>query len=275
MTFAKDFEAKVKKEAKKLVSTNDKILVACSGGKDSTTILYLLKKWGYNVSALHVDLLMGAYSKGHVTNLTNFCKELKIPLHIVNIRDELGASMCYVREKIQSKKPMNNCMICGVIKRSILNKKAKELGANCIVTGHNRDDLAESIIMNVLMGNPRACLGLGAKSGVIESDLFAKRVKPLNYIAEDEIRTYSKEKNFPVIYDPCPCSHNAFRRFVKNLITEYEINQDNVIKLLKKIEPALNKKFKTNEELKKCVNCGEATRNETCKSCEIISIIKK
>jgi uncharacterized protein (TIGR00269 family) len=273
MKFIKEFEARVKKKAKKLLNKKEKILVACSGGKDSTTILYLLHKWGYDVEAIIIDLLMGEWFEKNVQNITKFCKDQGVRLHIVNVREALGGSMCYVRSCIQNKIKLNNCMICGVIKRYLLNKKARELGGAKIVTGHNRDDLVESVIMNLIMGSPRLCMGLGPRTGVIRNELFTQKIKPLNYIAESDIKKYSEIMGFPVVYEPCPCSHNAFRRDVKKLLNKYAMDQDNVVKFLKKIQPRIEKKYKINGELKKCSVCGEAARGETCKTCELINLI--
>jgi len=136
MDFTEQFERKVKNTIEKynLVNKKDKILVACSGGKDSTTTLYLLHKFGYDVEALIIDLLIRKWSKNNLENVKKFCKEYKIKLHIINIRKEIGYSMCYIRSIIQSKKKLNNCTICGPIRRWLINKKARTLRATKLAT---------------------------------------------------------------------------------------------------------------------------------------------
>ena len=67
-----------------LFTKKDKILVACSGGKDSTAALYILKKLGYPVEAITVDALIGNYTKKNIENIKNFCKQHSIPLHIIS-----------------------------------------------------------------------------------------------------------------------------------------------------------------------------------------------
>ena len=123
--FILEFEQKVKATIKKykLCTKKERIIVACSGGKDSTTVLYLMKKFGYSVEALIIDLLIGKWSDKNLQNIKKFCQEQKIKLHEVNLREEFGCSMCFMRSGIQKKVKLNNCLICGIIKiviRSII-----------------------------------------------------------------------------------------------------------------------------------------------------------
>ena len=152
--FISEFESKVKKtiERYKLCTKKDKIAVACSGGKDSTTVLYLLKKFGFNVFAIYINLKMGNYSENCLLELKKFCKEYKIKLYVIDTREIYGSSMCHIRSSVQQEQRLSNCTICGIMKRWILNKKARELRATKLATGHNLDDEAETVIVNYLRG---------------------------------------------------------------------------------------------------------------------------
>ncbi|MBU3942209.1 MAG: TIGR00269 family protein [Nanoarchaeota archaeon] len=278
--FINQFEDKVKSTIRKytLIDKNDRIIVACSGGKDSTTTLYLLNKFGYHVEALIIDLLIGNWSKKNLENIKQFCKDHRIKLRVVNMRKEFGCSICYIRSGIQSKTKLKNCMICGVIKRWLLNKKARELGATKLATGHNLDDEAETILMNLFKGNPKLSLGLGPKIGIISDKKFVTRIKPLYFCTNEELKSYSRLMNFPVLYDPCPCSIGAFRGEIRKGLARLEKQnleiKTNIVKNFLKLISILKENYKLNEKLKYCNNCGEPTRNDVCKTCELIKILR-
>jgi uncharacterized protein (TIGR00269 family) len=278
--FTDQFEEKVKDciEKYSLIGETEKVIVACSGGKDSTATLYILKKLGYNVEGLIIDLLIGEWSKKNLENVERFCKENGIKLHTVNMRKELGSSMCYIRSGIQETKKLSNCLICGVIKRWLMNRKARELGASKIATGHNLDDEAETIMMNLLTGNPELSLGLGPEIGMVRDKKLVQRVKPLYFCTNKEVRDYSEEMGFPVLYEPCPCSEGTFRRDVRKRIADMENNnpmvKQNIVNNFLAILPVLRKNYKTGKKLSYCKSCGEPSRRDICKKCELMEIMR-
>jgi len=133
--FLEYFEKKVRRTIRtnNLVDKKENILVACSGGKDSTTVLYLLKNIfkdnkNIKVEAIHIDPSIGAYSEINKKNITKFCRENKIKLHIVSFREEFGYSLCYIKSLLHQKGiKWKSCTICGILRRYLLNKKAKQL----------------------------------------------------------------------------------------------------------------------------------------------------
>jgi|SRR3989339_506565 len=274
------FEQKVQNtiEQYQLCNKNDKVLVACSGGKDSTTTLYLLHKLGYNVEGLIIDLMIGDWSKRNLDNVKSFCAQQKIKLHIVDLRTEFGCSMCFLKSGIQSKTKLNNCLICGVIKRWLLNKKARELGASKIATGHNLDDGAETVLMNLLKGKLSLNLGMGPQTGVIKDTKFVPRIKPLYFCLNEEVKQYSLTKKFPVVYDPCPCSVEGFRKKIRLNLKKLESDNSqiklNIVNTFLGLQDTLKKRFSVTENMVYCQFCGEPSRKETCKMCGLIKIIK-
>lgn len=274
--FLERFEQNVKDQIneQKLFKKNDRIVVACSGGKDSTVILYLLHKFGYRVEALIIDLLMGEWSEKNLENIKKFCSQNKIKLHVVSIRDEMGYSICYIRSVVKPKVKLQSCGICGVIKKFVLNKKARELRADKIVTGHNMDDEAQTVLMNLFCGNLELGINMGPKSLGMKTKKFVQRVKPLYFVPERDIERYSRLMGFPVLYEKCPCSTGTLRRLVKNWLNRFEKKtpraKENILKNFFQLQPILREFYKGENKMRYCSECKEPTRSDICKTCELM-----
>jgi len=268
-----NLETQFKQTLKKIkLNKKDKILVALSGGKDSTVTAYLLKKFGYKIEGFHINLGMGDYSKNCLNAVKKLCKEQEIKLHIYEIREQMGNSMCYIRAAIQTShgKGLKNCAICGVIKKWIMNREARKLGFKKIATGHNMDDEVQTFLMNIFKGSPQLSANSGAITKNVQNEKFITRIKPLFYIDEEEIREYSKKNKLPVIYDHCPCALDSYRiqmrQFSKTLTKKQKQNiMKNFDKLSEKIQ-----KLKTTEKINYCEICGEPSRNKICKMCQLM-----
>ncbi len=269
-----DIEKEVANTVEKynLITKKDKVVVALSGGKDSTSVVYILKKLGYNVHGLMIDLYLGKWSDIHRDNMTKFCKENDIPLTVVDLKKELGQGICFIKSVLKEKKNLTGCTVCGITKRWILNKWAKKLNADVIATGHNLDDEAQNVLMNFLKGN----ILLGTNSAPATGDGsgndngFVQRIKPLFFTPENEIRNYSKKKGFEILYDKCPCAFGTYRVDTREWMEEISDEKKlSIVKNFQKLIPSLRKE--NPREMKKCKKCGEPSSGELCKFCEIVS----
>ena len=260
-----------------LLGKADKVLVACSGGKDSTTVLYLLKKLGYNVEALHINLLMGKWSEENLKNIKKFCKQQDVKLHVFDIRKELGYGICYIKDIVKSKSNLKQCTICGILRRWLINRKARQLHADKLVTGHNLDDAAQTVLMNWFKGNLLIGVNEGPKVGIIDDKKFVQRVKPLYFCLEKEIEIYARSMKFPVLYQRCPCVQGAYRHEIRKKLNELEMKQpyikQNIVNNFLTLLPKLRKQA-MQSELQYCDSCGEPSRGEICKACIIMQKIK-
>jgi len=270
-----DIERKVVEAIGKygLIGDGDKVVVALSGGKDSASVLYILKNLGYDVRGLMIDLGLGEWSRVHNENMKKFCEGLGVPLTIVDLKAELGQGICFIKAVLKKKKGLTGCSVCGVVKRWILNKWARKLGGSVLVTGHNLDDECQNVLMNFLKGN----VGLGARSaprtgGEVVQSGFVQRVKPLFFVPESEIRKYAKAKEFDILYNRCPCAFGTYRVETRDWMSN--ISDAEKLKIVNSFQELVGSwELGVRSELRKCVKCGEPSSGEVCNFCGIVGCI--
>jgi tRNA 2-thiocytidine biosynthesis protein TtcA len=195
----------------KLVEDKDRILVGVSGGKDSLSLLKLLnerKKWApidYELVAMHVDTDYKCAGCANTAKLKKFFESSGIKHHFEKIN-------------IVSKERKVSCFWCSWNRRKAMFLAADRMGCNKIALGHHRDDIIETLLLNIFYHgeftamNPRQEL-FGGKIVII---------RPLCYVDEDALRKFSRQSKFPVNTCRCPNSELSKRRVIKNLISEIE-----------------------------------------------------
>ena len=192
-----------------LIESSPGIVVALSGGKDSLTLLHLLSKIkGRGVSDfnLHAVYVSGQFSCGASVSgdyLNKVCSSLDVPLHIVESDKTLSKLECYS---------------CSRIRRTLLFDKAKELGITKIAFGHHRDDLIQTLLMNLFHK--------GEFSGMLPLVHMEKYnidiIRPLYYISERQIIDFAKSKGFLRIMCQCPVGQNSKRKQIDRIISDLE-----------------------------------------------------
>ncbi|MBU0665793.1 MAG: TIGR00269 family protein [Nanoarchaeota archaeon] len=269
-------EKKVRETIKKylMLSKTDKIAVAVSGGKDSTVCLYILKKLGYDVEGINLDPSIGEYTDQNIKNLKTVCKKNNIKLTILSFKKEFGMTLKEIQDKLKEKGHNNSsCMICGILKRYLLNKYAKKKKFNAVVTGHNLDDEAQAFMMNIFRNDTKLAKSQGPISGSSNSSKFVKRVKPLYWISEEEVKRYSKIMKFTVYYGICPLSKEAYRRTYRKILDDFEKNHPavkyNLLRFHERLILPLKKEIEF-EEINSCEKCGEPASNKMCRACNIL-----
>lgn len=280
--FLSYFEEKVEKTINKfrLIDRGDTLCVAASGGKDSLTVLYLTKKYllrhqmPNRLFALSIDEGIKNYRKSTLTDLKKFCKKHDIELHIVAAKEEFGYTLDQAAPKIKKLQQKKACNICGVWRRFLLNKYAKKLGATKVITGHNLDDEAQVVLMNIFKANTSLTAHLGPKSGVEEHEQFASRVKPLYFCTEKETRLYALLKKFEVDFTECPNAQEGLRAYVRDMLNDaeskYPGTKQGIINSFLDIMPLVKEReMKKPQRVNICTRCGEPTNNDVCNACKI------
>ncbi|MFQ5621181.1 MAG: TIGR00269 family protein, partial [Candidatus Nanoarchaeia archaeon] len=258
-----------------LLDKGQKVAVAVSGGKDSTAVLHMLLKFGYSVEAVTADAKIGCYTDQNLKNIRKYCDENNVELHEISFREEFGSSLCYLQSVLKAKNVnLKSCTTCGVLRRTLLNKKVREIGADVLVTGHNLDDEAQSFVMNLFKNTLSLAARGGPKTGMVEVEGLVQRVKPLYFISNNEVIRYSKIMKFPVYYGECPCSTEGQRSHVKHWLNDLEKDypdlKGNAIEYFMAHRDKI-RELVGSAEPNACGQCGEPCARELCKSCQILN----
>jgi uncharacterized protein (TIGR00269 family) len=269
--FLNSIEKKIKRtiNSNRLVKRGEKIAVGISGGKDSSLLLCILynigRKRNLKIEAIFVDEGIKGYRNSK--NAKDLCKKLGIKLHVVYFKKEFGKSL---DEILKPKKRKKACTYCGVFRRYLLNKKAREIKADKLAIGHNLDDETQSILTNYVKGDMQRSTRISARAWIIEDVRFVPRIKPLREIPEKETALYVLLKGLKADFNECPYSKESFRRdirdFINNMEEKYPGIKFSILKTFDSIRPLLKNKIKLNK-INHCKKCKEPTSQEICKVC--------
>ena len=270
--FIQYFEKRVKKDIKKQGRTEDncKIGIAISGGKDSMVALHVTndifsKREKIDIIAITVNEGIKGYRDESISIASENCKKLGIEHHIVSFKDMVGKTMDEIASKHDE---LGECSYCGVFRRLCLNKKSKELGVDKLVTGHNLDDMAQSILMNFANGDVKKLARLGPHKKIQPG--LIPRMFPLRVIPEKEVALYAILKNMEYHDGECPYSIRAYRGVFRDIIDDLEYRnpgtRHSILNSYDSIREILLDKFPP-VGLNSCRECGEPTSQNICKAC--------
>ncbi len=275
------FENRIKKtiEKYKMILPQDRIGIFLSGGKDSSTLLFVLKKLypDINLQAIFLNLGIKYYSEKVEILVKTFCENLKVPLFIYNLPEREGYRIddfifTYFKNKV--------CSACGAIKRYLFSKIAKELGLTVIATGHHLDDIVSTMLSLFFQGD---FLGIAKLKPVLLplSPNQVKKSKPLYTTPEKEIFYYAVLNEIPIENFICPHADKSPPKTIKKFLTELEEkNRQIKYQLLsvftKKLIPLIKSNYKE-ETFNLCIKCGEITTagDKICSRCKRIELLKK
>ena len=218
-----------------MIEDGDKVLVCMSGGKDSYTMLMMLLALqerapiDFKLIAMNLDQKQPNFP-AHI--LPEYFKKLGVDYRIVE-----ADTYSVVKEKIPEGK--TTCSLCSRLRRGIIYTTAKELGANKIALGHHRDDIVETLFLNLFFGAKLKAmppkLATNDKQNVV--------IRPLAYCAEKDIASYARQMEFPIIpCDLCGSQENLQRQKVKDMLQAWEREQpgrvNNIFRAISNVEPS-------------------------------------
>ncbi len=257
----------------RMISREEEVLVAVSGGKDSLALWDALLEDGYRTAGLYLDLGIFEYSEQSKAKCEAFAAARGQKLYVERVADTVGAPIPEVQKV--TRRP--TCSACGLSKRYLMNRAALEHGFPVVATGHNLDDEAATLFSSVLHWQTDA---LPRQSPALASThpKLVRRVKPLYRLSELETAAYAFLRGIDYIVDECPFSKGATSLAHKELLSRLEATSPGakhnfLFGFLEKARPAFERI--EHVELRECTVCGQVTTGEICAFCKLANLVKR
>jgi len=215
-----------------MITDGDRIVVGVSGGADSLSLMWMLAERraripiDYELFAVYID---PGFEGGFARQLESYCEILGFSLRVEFTDYGLLGHSPENRE--------NPCFLCSRLRRKRLFEIADELGCRKLALGHNRDDLIETLFLNI-------CYAGEISTMLPMQDFFQQRfflIRPLVFADESLIRRFAADQGFPEFENPCPTSKTSKRREIKQLLNQlYRSNKKikgNIFRAMSHVRP--------------------------------------
>lgn len=218
-----------------MIEEGDTVLTCMSGGKDSHAMLMILLALqerapiNFTIVAMNLDQKQPGFP---ADILPTYFEKLGIDYRIVE-----ADTYSVVKEKIPEGK--TTCSLCSRLRRGIIYTTAKKLGANKIALGHHRDDIVETLFLNMFFGAKMKSmppkLSTNDKQNIV--------IRPLAYCSEKDIASYARQMEFPIIpCNLCGSQENLQRQKIKDMLQRWEREQpgriNNIFRAITNVEPS-------------------------------------
>lgn len=214
-----------------MIKENDKIAVGISGGKDSLTLLKGLKalqRFYPNKFELHAISVSLGFENMNFDGIKKYCEEIDVNYTVV--KTDIGEII------FNERKEKNPCSLCSKMRKGALNDMAEKLNCNKIALGHNKNDVIETLFLSLFYEG---------RINTFSPVTFLERkklysIRPLIYVPEKDIISFSKKENLPVLKNKCYVDGNTKREEIKKFISEqagkYDYFEKKIFNAIKRSE---------------------------------------
>jgi len=259
-----------------MIGNGDTVGVAVSGGKDSLSLLHVLKKMSeshnFKIKAITIDEGIPNYRDEALEIIKNFCNNIGVEYKIFSYKDLFDITLQESLEFRENEKT-SSCSICGTLRRRAIDFGAKDLGVDVIATGHNLDDVLQTFVINVTSGDTN-------KIGWMDPDTSSnknRRIKPFCEIYENEIVFYAFLNEIPFQSEQCPHMNEGIRTEIREFLNSLEIKhsgiKNNMYKSIMRISALV--KDSNYKQRKICSKCGSECTGNICSVCSMLVNLKR
>jgi uncharacterized protein (TIGR00269 family) len=252
----------------KMFEWDTRIAVGVSGGKDSLALLHLLHEIESSrpqaeLIAVCIDEGVSGYRDEALRLAEKYCRKLDIEMHILKFKDLFDETMDEIAVK---ERELGTCSYCGVLRRRALNEAAKQVDADRLATGHNLDDMAQSVLLNILRGDTNRIDSFNPVGQ--ELDGYVRRVKPLCEVPERETTYFAFINNLEFQSIPCPFADEAMRSDARRFLNQMEHKRPGTKFIVYQTGLKIRGTPET-QVMNRCKICGATTPDEVCRTCQL------
>lgn len=253
------------------IAPGDRVAVGLSGGKDSRLLLILMHRLlasseGVHLVAITIDEGIAGYREETMEAAAELTSRLGVEHRVLSFSDLFGADL----DALLTNRVEQGCTVCGVLRRRALEVGAADADATVIATGHNLDDEAQSVLMNLLRGDlPR--MVLDTSGGLPEC--FIPRIKPLSVLSEKEITVCLMVMGEFVDLPECPYAGGALRGEVREILADLEFMYPGTMRRLISSRDQVRDivgMMPRQGEIQRCLRCGGTASGEICSVCRVL-----
>jgi cytoplasmic tRNA 2-thiolation protein 1 len=278
----RSIESKAAKTISKysMIEYGDKVAVGVSGGKDSLSLLYVLKilfdqhpNNGNELVAVTIDEGIKGYRDESLQIVKDFCAQLGIESKILSYQSLFGIDMDQAMVQRASQK-ISSCSMCGTFRRRAIDVAAETVKADIVATAHNMDDQLQTFMINLLAGDVER-IGWIYPEPVQYTQTGMKKVKPFVEIYEYEIAFYALQRHIPFQSEECPYMNESIRTDLREFFNRLERDHPgikyNTYRSMTKVSKVLRSSMAPSQT-KKCSRCGRISTGDMCSVCKTLSI---
>ena len=253
----------------RMFTPEERVLVAVSGGKDSLALWDVLVKLGYQADGLYIGLGIDGgvgYSDQSYEKVRKFVEARPgLHLEVVDVASTYGATIP-TAARVTRRGKGKPCSVCGLTKRHIMNRVARDGGYDALATGHNLDDEAAVLFGNTLHWQ----VGYLARQGPVlpaSHEGLARKVKPFCRFYERETAAYALLTGIDYIYEECPYAAGARSIYYKEVLNRLEAERRGAklqfyLGFLRAREQGVFQSAQEQVQLNTCPTCGQPTAVE-------------
>jgi len=252
----------------KMFEWDSRIAIGVSGGKDSLVLLHLLHmiesvRPKAELIAVCIDEGVSGYRDEALRLAEINCRKLDIEMHTLSFSALFGETMDAIAVK---ERELGACSYCGVLRRRALNEAAKQVDADRLATGHNLDDMAQSVLLNILRGDTNRIDSFNP--GGQQLGDYIRRVKPLCEVPERETTYYAFIDDMEFQSLPCPYADEAMRSDARRFLNQMEHKRPG-IKFTVYQTGLKIRGTREGQVMNRCEICGAPTPGKICRTCEL------